>query len=111
VLTALIVKAAANPQIIPIMVPESKPPVHHSTPRPTSKDTTTKTITDKITVPAILANNFAPLTAYSLRSCTRATRTGHCSTAPARTYAFTSETPPTVFAAVTHLPTPFVLVP
>src|SRR3712207_5895873 len=36
VLTAPIVKAAANPQITPIRTPESKPPVHHSTPRLTS---------------------------------------------------------------------------
>jgi len=60
VLTAPIVKAAANPQITPIKAPESKPPVHHSTPRLTSKDTTTNTIVDKSTVPTVLAIIFVP---------------------------------------------------
>jgi hypothetical protein len=55
VLTAPIVKAAANPQIIPIRTPESKPPVHLSTPRLTSKVTTTNTIVDKSTEPIVLA--------------------------------------------------------
>jgi hypothetical protein len=48
-------KAAANPLITPIMVPGSRPPLHHHTPIVTSKATRTKTIRDKITVPEILA--------------------------------------------------------
>jgi hypothetical protein len=59
-LTAPIVKAAANPQITPISTPESKPPVHHSTPRLTSTDTTTNTIVDKSTVPIVLAIILVP---------------------------------------------------
>jgi hypothetical protein len=61
VLTALIKKAAANPQTMPITVPLRTPPVNHTTPRLTSKDTTTKTTADKRTVPVILAIIFAPL--------------------------------------------------
>jgi hypothetical protein len=71
VLTALIVKAAANPQIIPITTPESKPPVHHSTPRLTDTDTTTNTIADQSTVPAILAIILVSSAEYS-----------HCSFSP-----------------------------
>jgi hypothetical protein len=53
--TALTVKAAAVPQITAIKAPLNTPSVAQSTPRPTSKDTTTKTLADKNTVPAILA--------------------------------------------------------
>jgi len=60
-LTAPIVKAAAEPQITPIRAPRATPPVAHSSPRLTSKDTTMNTIVDKITVPAILAIILHPL--------------------------------------------------
>jgi hypothetical protein len=61
VLTVLVTKAAANPQTMPITVPLRTPPVNHTTPRLTSKDTTTKTIVDRMTVPVILAIIFASL--------------------------------------------------
>jgi hypothetical protein len=53
--TAPTVKAAPVPQMIPINAPLMRPSVVQYTPTLTSKDTTTKTIADRITVPAILA--------------------------------------------------------
>jgi hypothetical protein len=64
--TAPTVKAAPVPQMIPINAPLMRPSVAHCTPRPTSKETTTKTIADKITVPAILA--IIPYFPSSMRS-------------------------------------------
>jgi hypothetical protein len=68
VLTVAITKAAAKPQITPITAPESRPPVHHHTPRLTSKDTATRTIADNTTVPAILAIILISFAYSSLRS-------------------------------------------
>src|SRR3712207_7439671 len=44
---------SAVPEITPTKAPRATPPVAHSTPRLTSKVTTTKAIVDKIKVPAI----------------------------------------------------------
>jgi hypothetical protein len=61
VTTAPTVKAAAEPQITPIKVPRATSPVHHSTPRLTSNDTTKNTTVDNITVPAIFVRILHPI--------------------------------------------------
>jgi hypothetical protein len=64
-LTLLITKAAARPQTTPINAPLRAPPVNHTAPKPTSKDTTTKTTRDRRMVPVILAIIFARFLAFS----------------------------------------------
>ena len=63
VITAPTVKAAAEPQITPIEMPRTTSPVHHSTPRLTSTDTTKNTTVHNITVPAILVRILHPRSA------------------------------------------------
>jgi hypothetical protein len=69
--TAPTVNAAAAPQITPIKAPDNRAPVAQYTPPLTTKDTTTKTIADKMAVPAILA--IIPVSSYPffLRSFTK----------------------------------------